>query len=93
MVVRVDADAELAELIVLSAIHFSQAIVHGSMLRSLALVGSLPVPMYGMPRIAANSSSVWRRSSSVGGHRRRPALFGPDQVFGMKPWLPIASRP
>ena len=76
----------------LSASHFSPAIVHGSMLRLLALVGSLPVPMYGMPRIDANSSSVWNRSSSAG-VMAPPGLFGPGQVFGMKPWLPIASRP
>ena len=79
-------------LIWLSAIHFSQAMVHGSMLRLLALVGSLPVPMYGMPRIAANSSSVRSRNSSAG-VMVPPALLGPNQVFGMKPWLPIASRP
>jgi hypothetical protein len=66
--------------------------VHGSTFRLLALVGSLPVPMYGMPRIAANSSSVRSRSSSLA-DIVPPGLFGPNHVLGMKPWLPIASRP
>ena len=49
-------------LISLSAVHFSPAIVHGSMLRLFALVGSLPVPMNGVPRMAPNSSSICSRS-------------------------------
>ena len=79
-------------LISFSAVHFSPASVHGSMFRLLAFVGSLPVPRYGVPRIVPNSSSVWnrRRSAAV---MVPPALPGPSQVLGMKPWLPIASRP
>ena len=79
-------------LISLSAVHFSPAIVHGSMLRLFALVGSLPVPRYGVPRIAPNSSSTVNRSRSSW-VMVPPALPGPSQVLGMKPWLPIASSP
>jgi hypothetical protein len=79
-------------LIWLSAVHFSPETVHGEMFRLLALVGSPPVPMYGMPRIAANSSSVRSRSSSLA-DMVRPGRLGPNHVLGMKPWLAIASRP
>ena len=71
-----------------SAIHFSAARSQASLVRLLALVGSLPVPVNGMPRIVAASSSSCHRSDSYwfmvpAGAPPVDGLPGPGQLAGM----------